>query len=708
MKKSLLLTAAFLLLVATDIFAWSTVLTGDTIKLEGYKLFKDIDFYNGTVNGEVFGQGDGCFVINPDSPAEFKLNGFNAFQVENPGLEFMYVSIGLENSLNARSGVNKDGLHNYGSGDRCFAFTGMQKDQIVVVQGGLFDANREWKIYAPTNSGDGACTYEEITSEVHAAQTAAGQTADNFYYFRMTSDGRAEFMLGRGCCIQAMQILIDASNETVTAPVVTLVAVDGASRVVTINPGISTMGNDVETYYTFDGSDVFETTLDTDQLLYCDTIYGSDYPADPDDYELDPHYAEIVMKDDDGQWLSNGFLFEPSEPEIFVDAIYDDDNDGFVTVKVATVSTTGIASSTTSVRLNIGEITLNAPTLTLVGLNDEYRTYQLGWVNNTLCKETYQITASVDDGYSYAYTIGERMEAKDRIVVTVSAEGYNDGVLELDELPCEGEKFYRKNAAKAAEGLHDYDFRSDYMDAAVLERARGEYVSRAYIISHSDTTYVGGETVITNDTTWYTREQYLSGEAADATPVYEGYWNWAYDAAKSRTWLDTYTDTLTTDSTVVVTPYYREDLAGVWGDGCEISATFTAANGGGIALYTNNLGIYFMTKGIVTLTNVYVGEYVVMHMGWGGSNYITTEYDICEEVTALGTGPCTYTYNYAEMSRFLQYIDVYTNGDIPIGIQPAQDDASDAPSVVYDLTGRRVAHPSKGIYIMNGKKVWVK
>ena len=335
----------------------------------------------------------------------------------------------------------------------------------------------------------------------------------------------------------------------------TLVAVDGASRVVTINPGISTMGNDVETYYTFDGSDVFETTLDTDQLLYCDTIYGSDYPADPDDYELDPHYAEIVMKDDDGQWLSNGFLFEPSEPEIFVDAIYDDDNDGFVTVKVATVSTTGIASSTTSVRLNIGEITLNAPTLTLVGLNDEYRTYQLGWVNNTLCKEAYQITASVDDGYSYACTIGERMEAKDRIVVTVSAEGYNDGVLELDELPCEGEKFYRKNAAKAAEGLHDYDFRSDYMDGAVLERARGEYVSRAYIISHSDTTYVGGETVITNDTTWYTREQYLSGEAADATPVYEGYWNWAYDAAKSRTWLDTYTDTLTTDSTEVITPY---------------------------------------------------------------------------------------------------------------------------------------------------------
>ena len=32
----------------------------------------------------------------------------------------------------------------------------------------------------------------------------------------------------------------------------------------------------------------------------------------------------------------------------------------------------------------------------------------------------------------------------------------------------------------------------------------------------------------------------------------------------------------------------------------------------------------------------------------------------------------------------------------------------DRPVVYYDLQGRRVAHPTKGIYIVNGKKVVIK
>lgn len=711
MKKLLLCTIALLFSV-TQLFAWSTILKGDTIKIDGYRLYKDIDFYNGTVNDEVFGQGDGCFIINTDSPAEFKLNGFVAFQVENPGLEFMYISIGTEKSLNARSGVNKDGLHNYGAGDRCFAFTGMKKGQIVVVQGGLAESNREWKLYPPTNSQEGACTYEEITAEIHAAQTASGKTADSFYYFRMTSDGRAEFMLGRGCCIQAMQILIDATNETVTSPYVTLIAVDGASRVITINQGESTLGNDVETYYTFDGSVVFETELDTEQLLYCDTIYGDDYPIDPEDYELIPHYVEYVVKDDNGEWLSNGFFFDPDEPEVFVDAMYDDDNDGFVTINVSTVSSSGLFSPTTSIRLNIGEITLNAPTLTLVGMSEEYRTYKIGWTNNTLCHEEYQISAICDNGASYDYALGERLEAKDRISVTVSASGYNDGVTILEDLVAEGVSYHRKDAAKAADGLHDYEFRSDYIDPSVLQRTQYEF--RAYIAS-SDTTIVDGETIITNDTVWYNREQYDNGQAPGAVPDWSGYSNWTFDAAKSRTWLDTYIDTTytytpnvddpsLTDTTITITPYYKEDLAGVWGNGCLISATFSANNGGGIALYTNNLGIYFMTKGIVTLSNVAYGEYVLMHMGWGGSNYITEEYDVLEQVN----DEHSYTYNYTDMSRFLQYIDVYTTDDLPIyDIIEVPQAPAQQPTDIYDLMGRRVTNPSKGIYIVAGKRVLI-
>ena len=33
---------------------------------------------------------------------------------------------------------------------------------------------------------------------------------------------------------------------------------------------------------------------------------------------------------------------------------------------------------------------------------------------------------------------------------------------------------------------------------------------------------------------------------------------------------------------------------------------------------------------------------------------------------------------------------------------------STAPAVYYDLSGRRVENPAKGIYIVNGKKVYIK
>ena len=35
-------------------------------------------------------------------------------------------------------------------------------------------------------------------------------------------------------------------------------------------------------------------------------------------------------------------------------------------------------------------------------------------------------------------------------------------------------------------------------------------------------------------------------------------------------------------------------------------------------------------------------------------------------------------------------------------------ESSDADAVVYDLQGRRVAQPTKGLYIVNGKKVIIK
>ena len=42
------------------------------------------------------------------------------------------------------------------------------------------------------------------------------------------------------------------------------------------------------------------------------------------------------------------------------------------------------------------------------------------------------------------------------------------------------------------------------------------------------------------------------------------------------------------------------------------------------------------------------------------------------------------------------------------GIEEMFSDVTEGAKVIYDLQGRRVAAPSKGVYIVNGKKVIVK
>lgn len=42
---------------------------------------------------------------------------------------------------------------------------------------------------------------------------------------------------------------------------------------------------------------------------------------------------------------------------------------------------------------------------------------------------------------------------------------------------------------------------------------------------------------------------------------------------------------------------------------------------------------------------------------------------------------------------------------VTVGINDVENDADIKDAVIYDLTGRRVKSPVKGIYIVNGKKM---
>jgi hypothetical protein len=62
-------------------------------------------------------------------------------------------------------------------------------------------------------------------------------------------------------------------------------------------------------------------------------------------------------------------------------------------------------------------------------------------------------------------------------------------------------------------------------------------------------------------------------------------------------------------------------------------------------------------------------------------------------------------YQQAEQWREFFFIE-----DLPLGINDAvaDKDNCNAPAVYYDLQGRVVENPTKGVYIINGKKVFVK
>lgn len=68
----------------------------------------------------------------------------------------------------------------------------------------------------------------------------------------------------------------------------------------------------------------------------------------------------------------------------------------------------------------------------------------------------------------------------------------------------------------------------------------------------------------------------------------------------------------------------------------------------------------------------------------------------------IGANKAYLTYSGASLARSFFGFDETT------GIEMPTAEVIDADAVVYDLQGRRVAQPTKGLYIMNGKKVVIK
>ena len=79
------------------------------------------------------------------------------------------------------------------------------------------------------------------------------------------------------------------------------------------------------------------------------------------------------------------------------------------------------------------------------------------------------------------------------------------------------------------------------------------------------------------------------------------------------------------------------------------------------------------------------------------------------KTVGVGKAYLTYTAGAREFFDFNETTGLKAIDNGPLGTQgrlPEQELTTD--NVVYDLQGRRVSQPAKGLYIVNGKKIVIK
>lgn len=736
-----LILLAMIAMMPQSVFAWSHDLPAENAVLEevyGYSMYKYYDFFNGKYgpgSDEYFsdGQGnrvsgDGCFTLSTDK-ASIKLNKWDTYQVLLPvEMGNFYIGIGT-GALNLRAGVNKDGLHNYGSGSRMFAIGDVKAGQIVVLQWGVTTTRESVVLPSTAISGADACAVSDISEEIHAAQIEAGThmdwvydeeqgedvetevpgEPDKFTYWKVESDGYLVVEVQRECCIQGMQIWIDANAaEAVSAPTSKIVEVDGTSRKVELTTGVSTLGSACEVWYGLESEEAL-FLIDTEEVAKADTTFVKDeegnilYEEDgitPQIDHIDYTYKKII---DPEEWAAgvagpNNYYGSPIE----ISDQDDEDGDGYVVINAATVSEKGNFSDIVKIKVAVNELTLNAPTLTLVGLEGLTRKYTLGWTNNTLCGEEFEVYVTVD-GTEQQYDLGAEIEAEATIGARAHVLGYNDGVLEEADVLARDMEYKRKNAEKAEAEQHDWDF--VHLTDTQYQMIRGEYSDTYVYVTPNEQ----DETVM--DSTFYTRDEFLAkvenGEMqlADAQPYNPIDCGWWYDASKSRATLNVIEGGYDPNGNGY--GYVDDSYVQLFNNGLSFSCPPNANNASCLFIYTNNdLGVYFMARPTLTFDRqaTQYGDYVLIYQGAGGSNYTNSRWPSLYEVPAEEL--LSVTLQSGGVHVF--YIDVYSPAEAPEdpydSIEEIKVPAS-LQNVIFDLAGRRVQKAEKGIFIINGKKV---
>ena len=693
---------------------------------DGYRLEKDVDFKAATVNG---------VAIQPAYSLQFgaevsgvKINGYVPKFLTNTGLEFMSFSLPGDNI----DWPNNNALRST-KNERWIGIHYLREGQIVV-----FDvSNKDAAQFVPNSIACNKNTgwadtpqepqiLEEISQEIHDLQDLSAErdpetgeiissNTDAFRYFRVINSGDCyiKFNGKTANYLSHFQIWSPAGEaEVVSIPSLKVVGVDGEARQLEFKPGESTFGSKVVTYYSTDGDDpVFlKEVFDHYDYVYetdgeGNVIYNDGLPVVKEEI---PVYKKVLDESqfvdvDNTIYYGPNAPFNPDDGYIYVDASDDEDGDGKVTVKAVSVSeSTLVISEIQEIEVNVGEIQLNAPTLTLVGINGKERTYKMTWNNNTLCGEPYGFIFENGEELYVEYdwdsetnsnpAFDATFSSETTIKMTVRVEGYTDGVTEIEVYEA-GENY----SPVAEEGEHDWDFQN--LTQEQLDMINQKLIDHYYIEDEDG-----------NVKATYTIEEYEAGVGDDGTDllgdnvVLPAYFVCGWDGSDSRnanrhwrTWIPTYElDDNLQPTTTIVSTAYAEDKTGLL-DGLTLDNNHPSYST--MAIFTDKSGLFFMSKGTLKVNEVKYGQIVMLTTNTGVT---VAKVDNAPEGYEFTIGQGTYVYS----------IDIVTPDVLPdvpyelVGVEGVK--AADAKKGVrYNLAGQRVNKAYKGLVIEDGKVLLV-
>ena len=685
------------------------------------RLFKTWDFIGLTMNGKPITPE--TFTTGAEDASMPLCDGYKPVMVTNEGMKGWYMGIG-----NIEFNKDKGGLYNNKNGIRYVILQGLKEGEIICIQNGAASEKLAERIYKEDGTYEevkvndyavNACriqkqspdgkfpawtisyldnqnqetwynTVVEITAEIHEEQAkldppATEQTenegtegaeggegeegteetptnVDEFRYFRVIKDGPLYIAMGKNASIQGLQIWLDANaEESVSIPTFELVGAGGESRDITITCGESTLGADC--------------------------------------------HIEIGFPEEDGYEGASELYEEESLNVSYTD---DYNEDGKVTIEAVTVSSTGAKSEPARIEVDVNEIQLNAPTLTLVGFKDEFRTYEIGWTDNTIKNAPVQFTVSGDDDSFYIEDakIGSTYDVKENLKVTVSSNGYAENTTSIDaDMP--GVTIVRKGEAEG----HDIDFTKPTEEIANLLKDKA--VESCYLEAEDGTK------------TYYTYDEYVIGEAADGTslanakPVYTvSGWTWDGNTKHMRATLNVVKDSVLEGDTYTYTYSYTDGLKFILPEGIKFVNGPRESDGASQVLYyfgNFNLGLTFMISPTLTFDRsiAKAGEIVVLTIAaGGGSTYMTYDSENNALVRTLvyvvpTTEPLTVKLpNPATGFCHLLNIDFYTYDNLPTdqydptSVNAIATDATATPVAIYSVSGAKVDALQKGINII--------